>query len=248
MSSLQPPNTPRPHEVKHTLHRNVFHPNGERLIAFTQVAKTEPSGLSFMKNKENIHYLCCSATTKRPYKVYISRYRRPDKGDGYEERRKWPIEELTKVDGRDVSPSCLELHLHFQQQKIFRFECTQPNHKEEFLEGIAQACKYFPPNLSPPVFENCSNKVKKNLPNASGEIFGKFFNSTGLSVLCLTSMFMFPVPFTKDLRSQMSSNQRELHERGAKVSELESRTQDMADTAKTFSETARDLAAHYRGK
>ena len=46
----------------------------------------------------------------------------------------------------------------------------------------------------------------------------------------------------------MSSNQRELHERGAKVSELESRTQDMADTAKTFSETARDLAAHYRGK
>ena len=26
---------------------------------------------------------------------YAFRYRRPDKGDGYEERRKWPIEELT---------------------------------------------------------------------------------------------------------------------------------------------------------
>jgi len=216
MSSPQP--TPRPHEVKHTLHKNVFHPNGERLLAFTQVAKTETSGLSFMKNKENVHYLCCSVTTKRPQKVYISRYRRPDKGDGYEERRKWPIEELTKVDGRDVSPNCLQIHLHFQQQRIFRFECTQPNHKEEFLEGIAHACKYFPPNLPPPVFENCSNKVKKNLPN------------------------------TSDLRSQMSSNQRELTERGAKVSELESRTADMADQAKTFSETARDLAAHYRGK
>jgi len=216
MSSPLP--TPRPHEVKHTLHKNVFHPNGERLLAFTQVAKTETSGLSFMKNKENVHYLCCSVTTKRPQKVYISRYRRPDKGDGYEERRKWPIEELTKVDGRDVSPNCLQIHLHFQQQRIFRFECAQPNHKEEFLEGIAQACKYFPPNLSPPVFENCSSKVKKNLPN------------------------------TSDLRSQMSSNQRELAERGAKVSELESRTQDMADQAKTFSETARDLAAHYRGK
>ena len=27
--------------------------------------------------------------------IYVFRYRRPDKGDGYEERRKWPIEELT---------------------------------------------------------------------------------------------------------------------------------------------------------
>ena len=27
----------RPHEVKHLLHKEVFHPNGERLIGFTKV-------------------------------------------------------------------------------------------------------------------------------------------------------------------------------------------------------------------
>lgn len=182
-------------------------------MAFTKVAKSEPGTLSVFR-KENVHYLCCSATTKRPVKVYISRYRRPDKGEGYEERRKWSLEELKKVDGHDLSPSCLNFDLHFDRP--FRFEATAHGDKEDFLEGIAQACGKYHGAQPPPVFENVSSKVKKNLPTAS------------------------------DLRSQMASNQREVAERGHKISELESRTADMAETAKSFSETARDLANHYR--
>jgi len=154
----------RPFEVKHILHKDIFHPNGERLLAFIQVSKSEPRSLSFIK-KENVHYLCCSVTVKRPIKAYISRYRRPDKGDGYEERRKWSLEELAKVDGMDTSSNCLSFELHFD--KMFRFECLQFNDKDEFLENLAQICNKYLQNSPIPIFENISTKVKKNLPSIS---------------------------------------------------------------------------------
>ncbi|XP_002131400.2 syntaxin-binding protein 6 [Ciona intestinalis] len=208
------PVEPRPQEVKHALHKDVFHPNGERLVGFMKVSKTEPGGLPFNK-KENIHYLCCSVTVKRPSKAFISRYRKPDKGEGYEQRRLWPIEELTKVDGRDPSNSCNQFDLYFD--RAFRFEATSFKEKEEFLVNIGSLCSKYLGSQPPPPFVNVTKKVTKTLPAVA-----------------------------VDTKSQMQKNKQELVERGQKISQLENKTAEMADSAKSFSQTAHELANHYK--
>jgi len=213
MLSLSSPTSPRPNDVKHALHKDVFHPNGERLVGFMRVSKTDT--LLSLSKKENVHYLCCSVTVKRPVRAFISRYRKPDKGEGYEQRRRWPLEELTKVDGHSTVATCLQFDLHFD--RAFCFEAGAYREKEDFLESLASVCsKHLNNGARPPLFENVSQKVRKPLPSAT------------------------------ELAAQMAKNKRELQERGHRISELENRTAEMAETARTFSETARDLANHYK--
>ncbi len=83
------------------------------------------------------------------------------------------------MDGHDLSPSCLNFDLHFDRP--FRFEATAHGDKEDFLEGIAQACGKYHGAQPPPVFENVSSKVKKNLPTASGACH--MFSDTPVSCL-----------------------------------------------------------------
>ncbi|CAK8696643.1 syntaxin-binding protein 6-like [Clavelina lepadiformis] len=148
--------TSRPHEVKHYLHKEVFHPNGERLVAFIKVLKTEPSLLS---KAENEHYLCCSVTVKRPSKVFITRFRRADDGKGFQKRRHWSLEDLKKVDG--YSDDSMQFDIHFDRP--YKFQALSLGEKNEFLENFASLCTKYLGSICPS-FENVSRKVHDCLP------------------------------------------------------------------------------------
>uniref|UniRef100_H2Y7S3 V-SNARE coiled-coil homology domain-containing protein n=1 Tax=Ciona savignyi TaxID=51511 RepID=H2Y7S3_CIOSA len=100
--------------------------------------------------------------------------------------------------------------------RAFRFEATSFREKEEFLVNIGSLCSKYLDGKPPPPFVNVTKKVTKTLPAVS------------------------------DTMSQMHRNQQELMERGQKLSQLDHKTEEMADSAKSFSQTAHQLANHYK--
>ncbi|KAK2160904.1 hypothetical protein LSH36_125g04004 [Paralvinella palmiformis] len=81
--------------IKHTLQRDVFLPNQERLIAVLHVTKTG--------KKRKASFICAAVTTQKPIQAFIYEVKKSERGESYKKKLCWALRELRVFDAKYVS-------------------------------------------------------------------------------------------------------------------------------------------------
>ncbi|XP_028857297.1 exocyst complex component 1 isoform X2 [Denticeps clupeoides] len=112
--------------IKHSLQRDIFTPNDERLLSIVNVCKAG-------KKKKNC-FLCATVTTERPVQVKVVKVKKSDKGDFYKRQMAWELRDLTEVDAKDANKENPEFDLHFE--KVYRWVASSTAEKNSFISCI----------------------------------------------------------------------------------------------------------------
>ncbi|ESO90675.1 hypothetical protein LOTGIDRAFT_233685 [Lottia gigantea] len=113
--------------IKHTLQRDLFLPNDERLISLINVYKPP--------RKRKGSYLCAVLnTTDSPIRVFIYQVKKTDRGDGFKKKLSWLLRDLRTVDGKSAEKETPEFDLHFE--KIYSWATSGIEEKESFLASL----------------------------------------------------------------------------------------------------------------
>ncbi|XP_052078760.1 exocyst complex component 1-like isoform X1 [Mytilus californianus] len=113
--------------IKHTLHRDVFLPNDEQLVAFVHVTK--------VGRKKKNSFLCAVLSTDiTPIQPRVYQVKKADKGESYKKKLSWLLRELKTVDGKSTNKETAEFDLHFE--KIFKWSASSVAEKESFLSCL----------------------------------------------------------------------------------------------------------------
>ncbi|XP_034249053.1 exocyst complex component 1 isoform X2 [Thrips palmi] len=124
--------------IRHTLQREVFQPNDERLLAVMHVSK--------VLKKKKISYLCLAVTMETPICVTIYQVKKTDK-NVLKKKRSWQLNTLRVVDGRTPNLDCNDLDLHFE--KVFRWYCSNIQERQNFLVLLWKQCCIHLPKEKP---------------------------------------------------------------------------------------------------
>ncbi|XP_006814211.1 exocyst complex component 1-like [Saccoglossus kowalevskii] len=111
--------------IRHTLQREVFLPNEERLISVVHVTKAG-------KKKKN-SFLCAAVTTDQPAQVSLYKVKKSEK-DTYKKRESWLLSDLKVVDGKDTTKDVAEFDLQFE--KIFKWIASNEAEKNAFITSL----------------------------------------------------------------------------------------------------------------
>ncbi|KAJ8297513.1 hypothetical protein KUTeg_024044 [Tegillarca granosa] len=112
--------------IKHTLQRDVFLPNDERLIGFVHVTKVG-------RRKKN-SFLCAALSTETPINARVYQVKKAEKGESYKKKATWLLRELKCVDGKSTNKETAEFDLQFD--KIYKWVASSVSDKESFLSCL----------------------------------------------------------------------------------------------------------------
>ncbi|XP_078682559.1 exocyst complex component 1-like isoform X1 [Branchiostoma floridae x Branchiostoma belcheri] len=119
--------------IRHTLQKDVFLPNDERLLGVVHVSKAG--------KKKKASFLCAAATTEKPVQVSIVNVKKSDKGDTYKRRQTWQLRELKLVDGKDDTKESPEFDLHFE--KSYKWVASNVAEKSAFMSCLWKLCQRY---------------------------------------------------------------------------------------------------------
>ncbi|XP_033111191.1 exocyst complex component 1-like isoform X2 [Anneissia japonica] len=111
--------------IRHTLQRDVFLPQGERLIDVVHVSKTG--------KKKKSSFLCAAITTDSPICVSLYKVKKADK-ENFRKRQCWPLAELKLVDGKDAEKDLPDFDLHFE--KVYKWIASNEVEKNKFITTL----------------------------------------------------------------------------------------------------------------
>ncbi|XP_038056678.1 exocyst complex component 1-like isoform X1 [Patiria miniata] len=134
--------------IRHTLQRDVFLPNDERLIGFVHVTKTG--------KKKKVSFLCATVTTDVPAQVSVHKVKKVDK-DTYKKRQSWNLAELREVDGKDSCIDIPDFDLHFD--KCYKWIASNPAEKNSFIETLWKLTQRYLKQLKKPDFVNINESL-----------------------------------------------------------------------------------------
>lgn len=135
--------------IRHTLQKEVFQPNNERLLCVCHVEK--------LYKKKKSSFLCIIQSTLSPYDVSIVQIKQNDKN--FKRKHTWILSELKVVDGKSEDSSTQELDLHLE--KIYRWSTSNLQERRQFIVELwRQCCKYLPKQK--PVFKNIPQLLLTN--------------------------------------------------------------------------------------
>ncbi|KAG1710456.1 Exocyst complex component 1 [Nymphon striatum] len=115
--------------IRHSLHRDVFQPNDERLIGVVCVAKAS--------KKKKTSFLCATVTIEKPIQATIYQVKKSDK-DNYKKRLQWPLRELKTVDGKSVTKETAEFDLHFD--RCYKWIASSVQERDAFISCLWKLC------------------------------------------------------------------------------------------------------------
>ncbi|KAG8178072.1 hypothetical protein JTE90_007057 [Oedothorax gibbosus] len=127
--------------IRHTLHKEVFLPNDERLVGVVNVAKAS--------KKKKTAFLCLAVNNEKPSLITVNQVKKSDK-DGYKRKNSWQLRELKLVDGKDENKLTGEFDLHFE--KVYKWIANSPSEKNAFIKCLWKFCSHQP--RSKPTFTN----------------------------------------------------------------------------------------------
>ncbi|XP_071786671.1 exocyst complex component 1-like isoform X1 [Asterias amurensis] len=134
--------------IRHTLQRDVFLPNDERLIGFVHVTKTG--------KRKKVSFLCATVTTDVPALVSIQKVKKVDK-DNYKKRQSWNLTELRLVDGKDSIIEIPDFDLHFD--KCYRWIASNPAEKNSFIATLWKLTQRYMKQLKKTEFVNINEAL-----------------------------------------------------------------------------------------
>ena len=113
--------------IKHTLQREVFLPNGERLIAVVHV--TKPG------KKKKGNFLCAAVTTEKPIQAGVYLVKKTERGDAFKKKSSFALRELQFLDAKYVDKrDSAEFDIHFD--KTYRWIASSMTEKTSFIQCL----------------------------------------------------------------------------------------------------------------
>uniref|UniRef100_A0A2L2Y966 Exocyst complex component 1 n=1 Tax=Parasteatoda tepidariorum TaxID=114398 RepID=A0A2L2Y966_PARTP len=119
--------------IRHTLHKEVFLPNDERLVGVVNVAKAN--------KKKKTAFLCLSVNNEKPSLITLCQVKRSEK-EVYKKKNSWQLRELKLVDGKDENKPTAEFDLHFE--KVYKWIASSVQEKNAFIKCLWKFCSHLP--------------------------------------------------------------------------------------------------------
>lgn len=124
--------------IRHSLQKEVFLPNDERLVGVSYVTKAN--------KKKKTAFLCIAVSTDKPILVTINQVKKSDK-DSYKKKTSWPLRDLKLVDGKDEVKATAEFDLHFE--KVYKWIASSVSEKNSFIQCLWKYCCQHLPRQKP---------------------------------------------------------------------------------------------------
>ncbi|XP_076310554.1 exocyst complex component Sec3 isoform X2 [Tachypleus tridentatus] len=124
--------------IRHSLQRDVFQPNDERIVGVVSVAKSS--------KKKKTSFLCAVVSAERPVHASICQVKKSDK-DVYKKRATWPLRELKMVDGKDERKNTADFDLHLE--KVYKWTASNVAEKLAFISCLWKLCAQHLPRQKP---------------------------------------------------------------------------------------------------
>lgn len=134
--------------IRHTLQRDIFLPQDERLIEVVHVSKTG--------KKKKSSFLCAAVTTDVPIQVTIHKVKKIDK-DNYKKRQSWQLTDLKFVDGKNAKVDVPEFDLHFE--KPYKWIASNVTEKTNFIFCLWKLSQRYLKQLKKPDFINVNPEL-----------------------------------------------------------------------------------------
>ncbi|XP_048772233.1 exocyst complex component 1-like isoform X2 [Ostrea edulis] len=144
--------------IKHTLNRDVFLPNDERLIGFVHVTK--------VGRKKKTSFLCAALSTETPVQARVYQVKKADKTEAYKKKVTWLLRELKVVDGKSSSKETAEFDLHFE--KVYKWVASSVNDKETFISCLWKLSQRY--LIQKPDFLNVPRHLLEEVSRPTGSI------------------------------------------------------------------------------
>ncbi|GIY61293.1 exocyst complex component 1 [Caerostris extrusa] len=139
--------------IRHTLHKEVFLPNDERLVGVVNVAKAS--------KKKKTAYLCLAVNNEKPSMITVNQVKKSDK-EGYKKKSSWQLRELKLVDGKDENKTTAEFDLHFE--KVYKWVANSASEKNSFIKCLWKFCSHLP--RQKPTFINIPKDILQDQDNS----------------------------------------------------------------------------------
>nr|XP_022323453.1 exocyst complex component 1-like isoform X2 [Crassostrea virginica] len=144
--------------IKHTLNRDVFLPNDERLIGFVHVTK--------VGRKKKTSFLCAALSTETPVQARIYQVKKADKTEAYKKKVTWLLRDLKVVDGKSSSKETAEFDLHFE--KVYKWVASSVNDKETFISCLWKLSQRY--LIQKPDFLNVPRHLLEEVSRPTGSV------------------------------------------------------------------------------
>lgn len=119
--------------IRHTLQKEVFQLNNERLICVCHVEK--------LYKKKKASFLCVVQNLSSVRDISIVQIKQTEKG--FKRKNTWSLSQLKAVDGKSVDIDNQELDLHLE--KIYRWCTSNPHERRQFITELwRQSSKHLP--------------------------------------------------------------------------------------------------------
>lgn len=119
--------------IRHTLQKEVFQVNNERLICVCHVEK--------LYKKKKASFLCVVQNLSSVRDISIVQIKQTEKG--FKRKNTWGLSQLKAVDGKSVDIDNQELDLHLE--KIYRWCTSNPHERRQFITELwRQSSKHLP--------------------------------------------------------------------------------------------------------
>ncbi|KAK3606322.1 hypothetical protein CHS0354_041956 [Potamilus streckersoni] len=113
--------------IKHTLQKDLFQPNEERLVAFVHVTKAG--------KKKRSSFLCATLSVAEGMnQTMVYQVKKAEKGEVYKKKMTRYLRDLKVVDGKDARKETADFDLHFE--KVYRWTASSIGERDNFIKYI----------------------------------------------------------------------------------------------------------------
>ncbi|XP_076750967.1 exocyst complex component Sec3 [Xylocopa sonorina] len=109
--------------IRHTLQREVFTPNDEKLLSVCYVSKAY--------KKKKMSFLCLTTTTDSPSTLLLYQVKKNDK-NVFKKKQSWPLSDIQIVDGVKNDSMDIELHI----DKVYKWSATTTQERRTFISNM----------------------------------------------------------------------------------------------------------------
>lgn len=117
--------------IKHTLQKDIFLPNDERLVGLVNVTQAGKK-----KKSSKSSFLCAALSTNvdGSNQVHVYQIKKAEKGENFKKKMTWMLRELKTVDGKDKAKETADFDLHFE--KVYKWTASSVEERNAFISCL----------------------------------------------------------------------------------------------------------------
>ncbi|XP_029942717.1 syntaxin-binding protein 6-like [Salarias fasciatus] len=130
--------------IQSTINKEVFIPQGERLLVAVEVWRRQRKRMSFLPvgAKDYSTFICVSVTNTKPHQLLITKVKQFGGSSSFVRRSQWTVEQLQQVNGINPKKDTPEFDLVFDNTVDKWVTCSSAE-KCMFVQILYNACENF---------------------------------------------------------------------------------------------------------